>query len=42
MDIKKKNRMKGINSEDNTFELNFKRDFKKEKEDPFKNLVDFK
>ena len=38
----KEDEQKPILFNNNTFELNFKRDFKKEKEDPFKNLVDFK
>ena len=39
---KEKEEQKPILLNNNLFELNFARDLKKEKDDPFKNLVDFK
>ena len=39
---KEKEEQKPILLNNNSFELNLSRDLKKEKEDPFKNLVDFK
>ena len=39
---KEKEEQKPILLNNNAFEINLRRDSKKEKEDPFKNLVDFK